>query len=326
MTTLSAEAYLQGIRDQNRVILSQAITLIESTREDHQKLARDVVSLCLPFSNLSFRMGITGAPGVGKSTFIDALGIHLVESGKHVAVLAIDPSSQKTSGSILGDKTRMARLSRHPKAFIRPSPNSGTLGGIASRTREAMILCEAAGFDIIFVETVGVGQSEFSVHQLVDILLLLVITGAGDDLQGIKRGIMEMADLIIINKADGENTQPARQLKRLLRQATHVLPSPRKNWETRVVEASSINGAGIDDIATSTDEFEALMRTSGDLTLNRGQQALAWMRRHIEEGLHRLLVNDAEVSDQLSVLEEEVLQGKTNPITAADAVLKMLER
>lgn len=321
----TAQQYVAGILAGDRLLLSQAITLIESTRAEHRLLAREVINLCLPHTGNAFRVGITGAPGVGKSTFIDALGMHLVETGKGIAVLAIDPSSQKTRGSILGDKTRMANLSLHDRAFIRPSPNSGTLGGIANRTQETMLLCEAAGFDVVFVETVGVGQSEFSVHQMVDMLVLLLITGAGDELQGIKRGIMEMADLVVVNKSDGDNAPAAKKLKRLIHQATHVLPNPRESWETEVLEVSSTNGLGIDSVAAVLSEFERVMRASSEFESNRGRQMLGWMRRHIEEGLMRRLVENEQVARQLAALEDEVLRGISNPIDAAEDVLKMLE-
>ena len=324
MKPLSAEAYLAGIREGNRVLLSQAITLVESTLDSHRSLAQEIVNGCLSLSGNSFRTGITGAPGVGKSTFIDALGISLIEEGKKVAVLAIDPSSEKTSGSILGDKTRMARLSRHKNAFIRPSPSSGTLGGIASRTREVIVLCEAAGFDLIFVETVGVGQSEFRVHQLVDMLLLLIITGAGDDLQGIKRGIMEMADAIIINKADDNNVQPARQLKRMIRQAVHVLPDPREGWQTQVFDVSSSNDSGFAEVASLMAEFKSKMQDSNAFEANRANQSLSWMRRHIEEGLLRRLKEDKRLSQAIKDLEKQVIAGTKNPVEAAETILNML--
>lgn len=321
---VSAQDYIAGVLRGDRLILSQAITLIESTREDHRQMAQEVIKGCLPYTGHAFRLGITGAPGVGKSTFIDALGMHLITSGKSIAVLAVDPSSQKTGGSILGDKTRMTQLSRDEKAFIRPSPNSGTLGGIANQTREAMLLCEAAGYDVVFVETVGVGQSEFSVHQMVDMLLLLLITGAGDDLQGIKRGIMEMADLIVINKSDGENEQAAKQLSRLIRQTVHVLPDPRKDWETEVVQASSIDRQGFDEIAAVLSEFERTMRASNAFEDNRSEQALSWMRRHIEEGLLRRLTSNPEIVSKLTSLEQEVTQGKRSPINAAEEILSAI--
>ncbi len=320
----TAHDYIAGVIKGDRLILSQAITLIESTREDHRQMAREVIKGCIPHTGHAFRIGITGAPGVGKSTFIDALGMHLIASGKKIAVLAIDPSSQKTGGSILGDKTRMNQLSRDEKAFIRPSPNSGTLGGIANQTREAVLLCEAADYDVVFVETVGVGQSEFSVHQMVDMLLLLLITGAGDDLQGIKRGIMEMADLIVINKSDGENQQAAKHLSRLIRQAVHVLPHPRKNWETEVVQASSIERQGFDEIAAVLSEFERTMRASSAFDENRSTQALAWMHKHIEEGLLRRLDSNDQIAALLPTLEKQVSQGQKTPIEAAEEVLSRL--
>lgn len=323
-TSLTQDEYIIGIRNGSRQVLSKAITLIESTRPEHQDLARKVVQACLPYTGGAFRVGITGAPGVGKSTFIDALGMLMIEAGKRVAVLAIDPSSQKTAGSILGDKTRMARLSINDQAFIRPSPNSGTLGGIASRTREAMLLCEAAGFDVVFVETVGVGQSEFSVHQMVDMLILLLITGAGDDLQGIKRGIMEMADLIVINKADGPNDAAARQLLRLIRQAAHVLPAPRPNWASQVVAASSLEGSGMDRVIDIMTEFERLMRTSSALSINRSKQAVTWMHKHIEEGLKRRLMEHPGASSRMHTLAQSVAEGEISPVEAAEQVLGLL--
>ena len=323
--SFSVQHLVAGILAGDRPLLSQAITLIESTRTDHRLQARKVINLCLPHTGHAFRVGITGAPGVGKSTFIDALGMHLIESGKSIAVLAIDPSSMMTGGSVLGDKTRMRKLSVHDRAFIRPSPNSGTLGGIANRTQEAILLCEAAGFDVVFVETVGAGQSEFSVHQMVDMLLLLLITGAGDELQGIKRGIMEMADLIVINKSDGDNATAAKKLKRLIHQAAHVLSNPRSGWETEVLEASSLHGMGIEAVAAVLSEFERTMRSSFEFEANRGRQAMAWMRRHIEEGLMRQLTDQKEVAKRLSALEIEVTEGLRNPIDAAEEVLKMLE-
>ncbi|MEM8485448.1 MAG: methylmalonyl Co-A mutase-associated GTPase MeaB [Bacteroidota bacterium] len=236
-------------------------------------------------------------------------------------VVVVVKVSQRTGGSILGDKTRMQRISRHPNAFVRPSPNQGTLGGIARRTREAMLLCEAAGFDVIFVETVGVGQAEFSVHLMVDMLLLLLITGAGDDLQGIKRGIMEMADLIVVNKADGENALPAQRLVKLIQQATHVLPDPRDDWSTAVLSVSSIEHAGFEQVATALSTFEMTMRDSGALDVTRRQQAVAWMHQHIDEQLlaqrngHDVLLNE---------MENAVSAGKLTPMEAARAVLAQI--
>ncbi len=316
-----ANTYTDGILAGDRRLLSQAITLVESVHPDHQALANEVTRACLSHTGHAFRVGITGAPGAGKSTFIDSLGSHLLEAGKRVAVLAIDPSSQRTGGSILGDKTRMSRLSRAANAFVRPSPNQGTLGGIARRTREAMVLCEAAGFDVIFVETVGVGQSEFSVHQMVDMLLLLLITGAGDDLQGIKRGIMEMADLIVVNKADGENTLPAKKLVKLIQQTTHVLPEPREDWSTSVLPASSTEGAGFDAVTDVLTEFESTMRDSGALESNRTKQAVAWMHQHIKEGLLNRLTGH---EDLITKMENAVTSGAKTPMEAAAQVLKQI--
>ena len=307
----------------DRQALAKAITLIESTREDHYQQARTIVEQCLPHTGKSFRIGITGAPGVGKSTFIDALGMHLTASGHKVAVLAVDPSSVKSGGSILGDKTRMERLSREEHAFVRPSPTSGKLGGIANKTREVMLLCEAAGFDIILIETVGVGQSEFSVHGLVDALVLLLMTGAGDDLQGIKRGIMEMADLIVIHKADGDNIKPANQLKRTLKQITHALPAPRPNWATQVLTASSQTLGGIETCWNTLQLFAETMHESGEFETNRSRQAVDWMHRHFDELLRSRYENDASFLDRRTDLERRVAAGEITPVRAAEELLSV---
>ena len=321
---LALEAYLEGIRSGDRRMLGRAITLIESTRPDHQEAARALIERCMPFTGEALRVGITGPPGAGKSTFIDALGMQIVETGQKVAVLAIDPSSQKSRGSILGDKTRMQRLAVHPDAFVRPSPTSGSLGGIALKTREAMTLCEAAGYEVIFVETVGVGQSEFSVHGMVDVLLLLLITGAGDELQGIKRGIMEMADLLVVNKADGENEIEALKLKKSLQKLIHALPDDGSGWTVPVVTASALSFAGIEEIWTTIKKFQQHTAASGQLQKKRREQAIAWMHRYIDAALRARFDQHPYVQKERPQLETDVLNGKISPIGAAERLLKVL--
>ena len=306
----------------DRQALGRAITLIESTRDDHQAQARELLAQ-LPKNKNTFRIGITGAPGVGKSTFIDALGVHLLAQGHKVAVLAIDPSSAKSGGSILGDKTRMEQLTRDERAFIRPTPNAGVLGGIAIKTREVMQLCEAAGYDIILIETVGIGQSEFGVYDLVDVLALLLITGAGDDLQGIKRGIMEMVDLMVIHKADGANLKQAKQLKSTLKMITHALPQPRPNWATQVLTASSVERTGIEECWNSLRLFAETMHESGEFEANRSRQAVAWMHRHFDTLLRSHIASSPDFEDRLSELERAVSAGQISPIEAAEELIKV---
>lgn len=318
----SAKAYFVGIRSNDRRMLGRAITLIESTRPDHQAIARALIELCMPFTGNTLRVGITGPPGAGKSTFIDVLGTHLVESGRKVAVLAIDPSSQKSGGSILGDKTRMHRLATHPNAYVRPSPTGGTLGGIAIKTREAMTLCEAAGYEVIFIETVGVGQSEFSVHGMVDVLLLLLITGAGDELQGIKRGIMEMADLLVVNKTDGGNKIEGLKLKKSLQQLIHALPDDGSGWTVPVFAASAMSSEGIEDIWAAVQDFQQQATISGQLDANRRRQAIAWMHRYIDTALRTRFEQHPLVKEERPQLEADVLDGKISPIGAAEQLLK----
>lgn len=318
------EAYLKGIRSGDRRILGRAITLVESTRADHKETARALIERCMPFTGHALRVGITGPPGAGKSTFIDALGVQIVETGQKVAVLAIDPSSQKSGGSILGDKTRMQQLAVHPDAFVRPSPTGGTLGGIALKTREAMTLCEAAGYDVICIETVGVGQSEFSVHGMVDVLLLLLITGAGDELQGIKRGIMEMADLLIVNKADGENEIEALKLKKSLQKLMHAIPDDGSGWATPVLTASALSSTGIKGIWTCIKDFQKHVRSTGQFEENRRRQAIAWMHRYIDAALRTCFEQHPRVKKERPQLEADVLNGKISPIGAAERLLKVL--
>ena len=282
-----------------------------------------MVSRCLPHIGHGLRIGITGPPGVGKSSFIDALGTLAANQDKRVAVLAIDPSSKMSKGSILGDKTRMPRLAVHPNAFIRPSPNSGMTGGLATKTREALILCEAAGYDLLFIETVGVGQSEFEVHSMVDMLLLLLITGAGDEIQGIKRGIMEMADLLIINKADGENAREAKLLQRSLMHILRLIPRSRPGWETKAISISSLEGIGVDEVWRTIQQYAASMRGNGLLKETRKHQAIAWLHQHIEYSLQSAFYNNDSVQKNVGLMESAIAAGDVSPIDAAEELLKL---
>lgn len=274
---LSAKEYVDGILAGNRTILSRAITLIESHRPDHAAIAQEIITGCLPHAGRSVRIGITGVPGVGKSSFIEVLGIYLTRQGKKLAVLAIDPSSERSKGSILGDKTRMENLSNDPNAFVRPSPASGSLGGVARKTRETMILCEAAGFDVVFIETVGVGQSETAVHSMVDFFLLLMLAGAGDELQGIKRGIMEMADAIAITKADGENVRPSELASLEYRNALHLFPPPESGWLPKVITLSARENRGMDTLLAIFSEYFDHVKASGYFEHRRMEQSKHWM-------------------------------------------------
>ena len=269
---LSVQDYLQGILSGNRVILSKAITLIESSKKEHQELAQEIIEKCLPHSGKSFRLGITGVPGVGKSTFIEAIGMYLIGQGKKIAVLAIDPSSQRSKGSILGDKTRMEDLANNPNAFIRPSASAGSLGGVARKTKETIILCEAAGFDTIFVETVGVGQSETAVASMVDFFLLLMLAGAGDELQGIKRGIMEMADMILINKAEGDNLQKAKLARTQYENALHLFPPAPSGWTPLVETCSALHHQGMETVWKMIEDYLKLVENNGYFDKNRNNK------------------------------------------------------
>lgn len=313
--------YVKGILDGDRVILGQAITLIESEQEKHQETANAVVEHCLPHSGNSIRIGITGTPGVGKSTFIEVFGKHLISNKRKVAVLAVDPSSQVSKGSILGDKTRMANLSGSEQAFIRPSPAGTSLGGVARKTRETIVLCEAAGYDCILVETVGVGQSEIAVHSMVDFFLLLLLPGAGDELQGIKRGIVEMADLLAVNKADGKALDQAKQSKRAYANALHLFPANENNWKPKVVVCSAISGMGIDEIWEQIAIFENQTRKSGYFNKRREQQAKYWLNETISQQLRQLFYEHPSIKANLKVLEEEVTKGRMSPFKAAESLM-----
>jgi LAO/AO transport system kinase len=318
----SLQEYVEGITASNRTMLSQAITLVESSLHKHQAAARKIIEKCLPHSGRSIRMGITGVPGVGKSTFIETFGNYLTSQGRKVAVLAIDPSSKRSGGSILGDKTRMEVLSSNPHAYIRPSPSGGSLGGVARKTRESIILCEAAGFDAIIIETVGVGQSETEVSSMVDFFLLLMLSGAGDELQGMKRGIMEMADLIAINKADGDNTRKAELARAEYSQALHLFPPSSSRWQPKVLTCSAVTKAGIEDIWKNILDYEKFCKANGYFDLKRNLQSKFWMSETVENALKQMFYGDTEIKDFSSRLENEVLEGRLSSFAAADQLLE----
>ncbi|MEO9954957.1 MULTISPECIES: methylmalonyl Co-A mutase-associated GTPase MeaB [Nonlabens] len=303
--------------------LSRAITLVESTAGGDSAFAKAIIQQALPYSGKSFRLGITGVPGVGKSTFIESIGRQLIEHGKKVAVLAIDPSSNISRGSILGDKTRMEELVKSDQAFIRPSPAGTTLGGVARKTREAIILCEAAGYDFIIVETVGVGQSETAVHSMTDFFLLLKLAGAGDDLQGIKRGIMEMADAIIINKADGDNQLAAKHARREFKNAVHLMPQKDHEWPTQVFTCSGLNGIGITEVIEEINNYKAHATDNKSFTKKRNAQELYWFHQTIEDAIKTNFYNRPEVISKLVVLEKEVLGKVKSPFDAAGELLRL---
>ncbi len=317
----TAGEYVEGILKGDITVLSQAVTLIESVKHEHQALAQEVVEKCLPFSGNSVRIGISGVPGAGKSTSIDVFGLHVLEKGGKLAVLAIDPSSERSKGSILGDKTRMEKLSVHPDSFIRPSPTAGSLGGVARKTRETIILCEAAGFDKIFVETVGVGQSETAVHSMVDFFLLIQLAGTGDELQGIKRGIMEMADAIVINKADGNNIEKAKLAAAHFRNALHLFPAPESGWMPKVLTYSGFYGIGIKEIWDMVDEYFAFVKANGYFEHRRNEQAKYWMYETINEQLRDNFYNNPQITPMLAYEEGQVLSGKTTSFSAAKRLL-----
>jgi len=315
-------ALADAVRAGDRRSLARAITLAESTRADHRDEAVALVDELLPATGRSTRVGISGAPGAGKSTFIEALGLSLVAGGHEVAVLAVDPSSTRGGGSILGDKTRMEELSRTPRAFIRPSPSGGTLGGVARRTREALLVCEAAGFDVVLVETVGVGQSEVAVAGLVDLFLLLLAPGAGDELQGVKRGIVELADLVVVNKADGALADLARHTASDYGHALHLLRPRTDGWAARVLSCSARLGDGIDAVWDAVGEFMATARSSEGLGRRRGEQAREWLWSEVSETLLERLRSDARVRAELGDLESDVVAGRISPTAAARRLLE----
>jgi len=322
-TRHSTDYYVQGILNGKRAILSQAITLVESTLISDQELAQKIIESCLPYSQNSIRIGITGVPGVGKSTFIEALGSILVEKyDKKLAVLAIDPSSERSKGSILGDKTRMEKLSNHPNAFIRPSPSAGSLGGVAQKTRESIILCEAAGYDIIFIETVGVGQSETAVHSMVDFFLLLMLAGAGDELQGIKRGIMEMADALIINKADGDNYHKALMAKTQYANALHLFPSPPSKWSPKTAICSSVKFSGLEEIWEMLLDYKQFTQANGYFNRKRKEQDLKALSASFKAKLQNRFYANKAIREKSDFLEKQIINQKISPYQAAEQLVR----
>ena len=318
---LPAETYVEGILNGDRVLLSRAITLIESSKEEHYNLAQKIIEACIPHSGMSLRIGITGVPGVGKSTFIETLGKYLIDLGHRPAVLAVDPSSSISGGSILGDKTRMERLAVDENAFIRPSPSAGSLGGVARKTKEIIILCEAAGYDIILVETVGVGQSETTVHSMVDFFLLLMLAGAGDELQGIKRGIVEMCDGMAINKADGDNIHKAEAAKVQYENALHLLMPSETGWRPKVLTCSSLDGNGVPEIWEMIREFEMMMKNHGVFETRRNIQRKHRMHETIAESLKARFYSNPEITKKVTKAEEMLAQLKITEYQAASMLL-----
>ena len=318
---LTAADYVDGILKGNITVLGQAVTLVESQNPDHYALAQEVIEKCLPHAGRSVRIGITGVPGAGKSTSIDAFGLHVLKDGGKLAVLAIDPSSERSNGSILGDKTRMEKLSVHPDAFIRPSPSAGSLGGVARKTRETIVLCEAAGFDKIFVETVGVGQSETAVHSMVDFFLLIQLAGTGDELQGIKRGIMEMADGIVINKADGDNIDRARLAQAQFRNALHLFPLPPSGWTPEVLTYSGYYEIGIPEVWDMIYRYFDFVKKNGYFEEKRRQQEKYWMYESINEHLKAHFYNNPVIEEMLAAKQKLVLEAKQSSFMAAADVL-----
>ncbi|MCB9081734.1 MAG: methylmalonyl Co-A mutase-associated GTPase MeaB [Lewinellaceae bacterium] len=325
-TAPSLEDYVAGILAGDRVMLGRAITLVESKRSDHQQLGQQIIERCLPQAGPSVRIGITGVPGVGKSTFIEAFGLQLLAAGKRLAVLAVDPSSQRTKGSILGDKTRMPQLATAQEAFIRPSPAGDSLGGVARKSRETIMLCEAAGYDTILVETVGVGQSEVAVHAMVDFFLLLLIPGAGDELQGIKRGIVEMADLLAVNKADGDNIPRAKRAQAEYRNALHLFPPTPSGWTPPVVTCSALSGEGLGDIQTQLQQYLELVKNNGYFDQRRSEQATYWLHQAIEQQLGDLFLAHPSVKKAYPQLEQAVLRGDISAFQAAEQLITLFRQ
>lgn len=321
MRELSVDAYVDGVRSGDRAVLGRALTLVESDLPRHRALAGEVLTRLLPHTGRARRVGITGVPGVGKSTFIEALGSHLVEQDHKVAVLAVDPTSGRSGGSILGDKTRMVRLGRDPRAFVRPSPSGGALGGVARKTRESILVCEAAGYDVVLVETVGVGQSETSVAQMVDFFLVLLLPNAGDELQGIKRGIMELADLLAINKADGPNVAAAERTRAQHKSALAYLTPVHPEWKPEVMCVSALEGTGIPELWARVEAHRKALEASGALERMRAAQAVGWMWHAVESEVLAELRASPPVARLAETLEREVRAGTLPATTAAQRIL-----
>ena len=321
---MSVAEMVDGIVKGDVTILSQAVTLVESVNPAHQQKAQEVIEKCLPYSGSSIRVGISGVPGAGKSTSIDQFGIHVLDrTGGKLAVLAIDPSSERSKGSILGDKTRMEKLSQHPNAFIRPSPTAGSLGGVARKTRESIILCEAAGYDKIFVETVGVGQSETACHSMVDFFLLIQLAGTGDELQGIKRGIMEISDGIVINKCDGNNVDKCQMAATNFRNALHFFPMPDSGWLPKVLCYSGFYGNGVKEIWDMIYEYIDFVKHNGYFNYRRNEQVKYWMYESINEHLRNSFYNNAMIQENIVKAEQSVLNGEKTSFAAAGDLLEM---
>lgn len=325
MISVDPQFYVQGVLKCDRRVVAKTITLIESSLAAHQDLARTIIDLLLPYAGKAIRLGITGAPGVGKSTFIESLGTMLVKKGHRVAVLAVDPSSKRSGGSVLADKTRMEKLAVEERAFVRPSPSGGTLGGVARKTRETMILCEAAGFDVIIVETVGVGQSETAVASMVDFFLVLIIAGAGDELQGMKKGILELADAVAVNKADGDNVERAEFARNQYETALHFLAPSSPNWTPPVLSCSALEMIDIDVIWETVLKHHRKFKQTGELDANRKKQAVDWMWSLVKEGYRKRFYQNPEVRKLLPEILKEVENGKTASTVAASRLLHLLE-
>jgi LAO/AO transport system kinase len=323
---LTVDDYVQGVREGNRSILARAITLVESNSPAHFEMAQEVLRQLLPHTGNSIRVGITGTPGAGKSTFIEALGMLLIERGHNVAVMAVDPSSSVTRGSILGDKTRMEKLAMQSNAFIRPSPTGGFLGGVTRKSRETMLVCEAGGFDVLLIETVGVGQSEVTVRSMVDFFLLLLITGGGDELQGIKKGVIELADALLINKADGDNKPRAQAARGEYNRALHYLAPATEGWQTRAYTCSSLTGEGIPRIWEVVEKFREQTVESGVFEKRRNRQTLEWMHSMVEQQLQAYFYNHPTIRENLPSIESAVLDGTVPATAAARNLLHMVEQ
>ena len=320
----SLDELVDGVRAGNRAVLARAITLVESRKSEHRDLAALLMQRILPFTGKAMRLGITGVPGVGKSTTIDALGTQLLEKGHRVAVLAVDPSSSRTGGSILGDKTRMARLSMDERAYVRPSPASGTLGGVAAKTRETLLLCEAAGYDVILVETVGVGQSETSVADMTDTFIALMLPGAGDELQGIKKGVLELADIVAVNKADGDNIHRAKLAASEYRAALHVLGAQEAFWAPPVLTYSGLTGDGVSDIWVQAVQHRAASVQAGAFEVKRRRQQVKWMWTLLDERLRERIRSDASLRARVPAIEREVSEGRLDPALGASEIAALL--